>query len=324
MGRRIMVCLVLGGCGFQGNAAGDGGAPGDGGVDAPGIDAAIDGPTSCWQRWYNHQPQLGDPAKLMELSTGASERDPWISHDGLRLYFARDPGSRGKGDIYLATRAVPRGPFSLAMEQGNLDNTSDETRAALTDDELTLVLASNRDDDVNRIFITTRGTPTEPFGTPTRDLLDAVNGAPTDQTEHLDPFLTNDGKTLYFAPDPPTSERQHIWFATRPETNKPFGPPGKVPVINGNATQDGDADPALSPDELVIVFSSTRPNGVGAGDLYYATRSVKTANFGGPQLIPGVNSNSDDGDPILSSDGCELYFASTRQGNFDLYVARSP
>jgi hypothetical protein len=32
---------------------------------------------------------------------------------------------------------------------------------------------------------------------------------------------------------------------------------------------------------------------------------------------------SDDGDPMLSADGCELYFSSTRTGgDYDLYVAQ--
>jgi len=37
---------------------------------------------------------------------------------------------------------------------------------------------------------------------------------------------------------------------------------------------------------------------------------------------PTVNGASNDGDPVLSADGCELYFAARRDGDFDLYVSQ--
>jgi Tol biopolymer transport system component len=38
--------------------------------------------------------------------------------------------------------------------------------------------------------------------------------------------------------------------------------------------------------------------------------------------VPGVNSASNDGDPVLTADGCQLYFASKRNGgDYDLFVA---
>jgi Tol biopolymer transport system component len=74
----------------------------------------------------------------------------------------------------------------------------------------------------------------------------------------------------------------------------------------------------------VLYFSSTRPGlGIG-GDLY---RSASLGNVFGPaQLVPGVNSAFDDGQPNLRRDGLELFFYSTRPdpdalGGPDLYVA---
>jgi Tol biopolymer transport system component len=84
-------------------------------------------------------------------------------------------------------------------------------------------------------------------------------------------------------------------------------------MINSGNT---DADPALSPHERIIVFTSKRPAGTGLGatNLWYSTRPSATADFAPPKLIPSVNSDQEDGDPVLSADGCELYFASTRVG----------
>jgi hypothetical protein len=95
-------------------------------------------------------------------------------------------------------------------------------------------------------------------------------------------------------------------------------------VIN-DATAS-DADPAVSRDERVLVFSSGRLTGLlatGRTNLWYATRGDPGADFGAPRPIPGVNGNEEDGDPRLSDDGCTLYFSTTRgPGNTrDLYSA---
>ena len=58
-----------------------------------------------------------------------------------------------------------------------------------------------------------------------------------------------------------------------------------------------------------------------AGNLWYAVRAQPDAAFGAPALVPGVNSDCNDGDPHLSADGCRLYFSSDRAGTYDLYVA---
>lgn len=329
MRRAIPGVLVswLAACGFQGaRAVPEDGAPmidASPGVDGAVADAAIDaGPETrtCMQRWFDHQPMLDAPAKITELSTGADERDPWISQDGQRLYFGRDPGNKGLSDIYLAQRAMNGGPFNAPVPQDNLNTSDDESRAALTNDELRLVLSGNHGGSF-QIYITRRNNKAEPFGSPTQDGLAMVNG-PNSQTPHHDPFLTNGGKTIYYAPDPPgAGEAQHIWFATRASVDGTFGPPAKVPVINGDDKTVADADPALSADERLIVFASTRPGSLGVNDLYYATRATATDNFGPVAKIPTVSTNSDDGDPMLSDDGCDLYFASNRAGNYDLYVA---
>ena len=82
------------------------------------------------------------------------------------------------------------------------------------------------------------------------------------------------------------------------------------------------ADPTLSPDELVILFSSNRS---GGGDIYYATRAAPTDAFGTVDKVPTINTPDQDGDPHLSADGCHIYFASnTNSGviaDYNLFVA---
>src|SRR5205085_7270378 len=62
-----------------------------------------------------------------------------------------------------------------------------------------------------------------------------------------------------------------------------------------------------SPDELTVVFASTRAGGPGSADIYIATRTSKTAAFGAPSLVAGVNTAGRESRPILSTDGLSLY-----------------
>jgi Tol biopolymer transport system component len=90
-----------------------------------------------------------------------------------------------------------------------------------------------------------------------------------------------------------------------------------------NNENSDTADPALSKDERLIVYS--RRQGGGNYELYYATRATATDGFNQPAKIPDVNGGADDADPMLSDDGCELYFASNRDadGKYHLFRART-
>jgi hypothetical protein len=110
-----------------------------------------------------------------------------------------------------------------------------------------------------------------------------------------------------------------IVFATRLDTSSDFGQPNELGAINRSG---GDtADPALALDERVIVFSTNRDGGEGSLDLWYATRVDALHEFSSPGPIPMVNTGEDDADPMLSADGCQLYFASTFEDDFNLYVS---
>ena len=89
-----------------------------------------------------------------------------------------------------------------------------------------------------------------------------------------------------------------------------------IPVVGDPA---GDADPTLTADERVLVFSSNRNGGAGGTDLWYSVRAERDRPFSTPVLVPNVNSTTNDGDPHLSEDGCRLYLASDRQNDFDIY-----
>jgi Tol biopolymer transport system component len=317
--RPILLCVAFSGCGFNASVGHDDGAREDASV--PRVDGAIDGrvvePTGCLSHWLNGSVAVSAPQPLSTLALTGSERDPWISSDGLTLYYGVHPLVGGTSDIYRASRTAVDQPFGGVTAVVNLNRSdAEESRAALTPDEKMLVLASNRGNGTKfDILITTRTDTAITFGSPDTSHLENVNAG---TANNFDPFLTPDGLRLYLAPG--VGGSQHIFMATRADTSSSFSSPTAVAGLGSQAL---DGDPALSLDERIIVFSSTRNGGVGGTDLWYATRPNATDPFGMPKLIPTANSSVNDGDPVLSADGCELYFASTRTGgDYDLYVAR--
>jgi Tol biopolymer transport system component len=141
------------------------------------------------------------------------------------------------------------------------------------------------------------------------------------------PSLSQDGLTLLFGAARQNSLGQFdedIYIATRETTNEPFGPAQSLgPSVN--ALGFGDYSPELSADGLTLYFSSSRPGGFGAADLYITTRESTDDPWEPPQnLGPNVNSAYFDGQPSISANGKTLYWDSSRPdgfGDFDIWMA---
>jgi hypothetical protein len=311
--------LILGGCGFQSGAAS--GGPRDGGPDGA-IDGAIDGPgsgapTDCFQHWRDGSVSVSaSPVReIMELSSAGSDRNPWVSDDGLRIYFSRELGGPATSDIYLASRRSTADPFGEPAPVASLNSTEREGRVSLTPDELTLVLSTNRTGHLD-IHMNTRGSDA-PFGAPDPTFMANVNSV---GTLRADPFLTADRLRLYLAADSPLSGKLQLLVAARASSGADFAVPVLVPGIDDSGMNQ--SDPTLSRDELVLVYSAF-PVVAGDADLWFATRPTATAAFGAPARLPTVNTAADEFDPALSADGCDLYFASTRNGGkFHIFHAQ--
>ena len=94
-----------------------------------------------------------------------------------------------------------------------------------------------------------------------------------------------------------------------------------VPVNLGPAVNSPFADnvPDLSRDGLSLYFSSNRPGGSGAGDLWVSQRASVDDPWGvAVNLGPTVNSSAGDLGPSVSPDGHYLFFTSERPGGLGL------
>ena len=78
-----------------------------------------------------------------------------------------------------------------------------------------------------------------------------------------------------------------------------------------NAPNLHDTTPYVAPDESYLIYSTTRPGGVGGLDLYISFRAGDS--WSAPKLLPApINSRVRDFCPIASPDGKWLYFSSDR------------
>lgn len=139
----------------------------------------------------------------------------------------------------------------------------------------------------------------------------------------LEPFITPDGKWLYFAsPRPLPGETEegdwNLWRA--PHTGDDWGRP--VPLaasINGGGdeyyptlTRAGD-----------LVFTAKREDSLGGEDLYLAR--AEGSGFAAPEnLGPQVNSRGPEFNALIEPDGRWILFGSARPGDSgggDLYIS---
>ena len=96
-----------------------------------------------------------------------------------------------------------------------------------------------------------------------------------------------------------------LYRTTRSATTDDFGLPTLLPNVN---TADAETKPVLSPNGLNLFFSSDRP-GLGTGhDVYVASRSSLSANFGAPALVPAASSTVSDLLHSVTADARYLYF----------------
>jgi hypothetical protein len=89
---------------------------------------------------------FGAPENVDELNTDADETGPWLSSDGLQIFFASNrPGGQGGLDFWRAARASADAPFGPAEAMAALNTAGDELDIAFSSTERELLFSSDRD-----------------------------------------------------------------------------------------------------------------------------------------------------------------------------------
>ncbi|MFC2136018.1 TolB family protein [Bacteroidota bacterium] len=179
--------------------------------------------------------------------------------------------------------------------------------------------------DGSRLFYCSR-KPVSPDNPPKEDYdiwMSQRNNGLWNDPVHLGDAVNSDSQDFY----PIMTNSGTIYFSSQREgdgTNNIY----KSKFVDGKFTlaeklgqeinsEYREFDPFVSPDENFIIFTSTRPEGFGSGDLYISFKNddgtwTQARNMGKPINTPGSEFC-----PMMSYEGKYLFFTSGRRANRD-------
>jgi hypothetical protein len=150
-------------------------------------------------------PAVGFP----NVNTTSLDSGPSLDRTKLVLYF--DSARSGMGDIFVTTRPTADEAAQWSAPQPiaavNLADKREEG-PRISEDGLTLYFASNRNGNLD-LFVSLRPSKTAEFGAPV-----PISELNTTEAE-TDPWVSPDGKTIYFARTSNATGTSTIWTATR-------------------------------------------------------------------------------------------------------------
>lgn len=253
---------------------------------------------------------FGTPTNLGPVINSQNvESSPFISPDGLSLFFASDwPEGLLDYDLWVTTRTSTGGPWSEPEKLSDTINTTyTEWHPSITADGLELYFDSDRPDGEGSedLWVSKRQSTTDQWGAPV-NLGQAINTPDFEEAASISP----DGLVLVWDSDRPDGfGESDIWMSTRSNRDTPWSEPVNLgPNIN---TQELEATSALSPDGRVLFFTAWPwEGGYGDFDIWMARRSKDGTEWNTPvNLGPVINTEDSEYCPSISSDGTTLYFS---------------
>lgn len=276
------------------------------GVPLASLHAADDPPQfSDWSAPVN----LGPPVNTSEAQTA-----PFVSRDGLSLYFAATrPGSGSSSDfdVYVSQRVSVDAAWGPPENLGPPVNSSaQEGSPRLSPDGHRLYFASTRvgGSGGNDLYVSRRRDKRDNFGWQTPVNLGSTVNTTADETSPT--FFEDDETgtiTVYFDSNRPGRGDGDIYVSSL----LPDGTFGAAVLVEELSTASRETQTAVRQDGLEIFFLSNRLPREGMTDLWVSTRVNTSDSWSTPvNLGPVVNTTFVDGSPALSFDGTVLYFHS--------------
>lgn len=198
----------------------------------------------------------------------------------------------------------------------------------LSKDGLSFYVSSSRPGGCGNIdiWVSTRESRDEPWGEP-QNLGCDINSGGLDAA----PFLTTNGRRLYFHSDRPGGAGGFDLYASRRQNKRdPFGWQTPQNLGSGVNTALAEVLPSIFEDDesgittLFFAGRSGAPGGLGGEDIYSSPQQVD-GTFGPAVLVPELSSSARDLAPFIRRDGLELFLGSTRPGTVgggaDLWVS---
>jgi len=195
----------------------------------------------------------------------------------------------------------PTAPFGPAVRIAELSGASRDRALRLMPDELSGYVASDRaGDGAESIYMVARADARRAFSIASEPVLAIAS----------EPALAGDGTFVLF------ERGADIWIAAREGLDELAA----IGVAAELSTGALDAEPYVQPTGDDVYFASDRDG--NGGDLYHALRVG--SSFVVPARIAELATAFDEGAPVVSVDGRELFFRSDRPaalGGANIYVA---
>lgn len=118
-----------------------------------------------------------------------------------------------------------------------------------------------------------------------------------------DATMTGDLLELYF------NASNDIYGMTRATSSSPWSMPTLIVELSSSS---GETTPEITADGLVMVISSDRAGGLGGTELWMSTRATRSAAWGAPSVMTGLNWSGADASGVMSTDRLAIVVTSDR------------
>jgi len=253
------------------------------------------------------------PVPLTEIDTEAwHEKAPFLSFDGLTLYFGRQvPGAYTH--IWQAVRPTVVSPFAAPTEISALNDPYGHVDYPWVSSDNLRMYYYRTEVGGKRLKLAERASVSAPWGP----------GADIDELNVLgdvaNPSLTQDERIIVFSGYNLAGGKGDwdLWMASRPNRKSRFGHMTNLAALN---TEKVDVHPCLTPDGLTLYFASNRQE---VFRIFRTTRSSRHSPFKPPQLLAVYDVHDAQTDyPRLSADGGSFFFVRwPKDEPMDLYVS---
>jgi hypothetical protein len=245
---------------------------------------------------------------------------PLISRTGLSLYFGSTrPGGFGGVDIWVSRRESESEPWGLPQNLGPEINTpAFENCPLITPDGHSMIFLSDRPGSQGLdLYVASRRKKSDDLAWEAPVPLAAVNSSFNEMPGSVYEDEDTGDFVLYFSSDRPGGAGGHDVYMTRTGEDGRLRPPTLVAELSSPAR---DIFPTVRKDGKEVFLSSDRTGTVGSLDLWVATRDDAEARWNRPENLGAtVNTAALEQRSTLSRDARSLIFATSREGNFELY-----
>ncbi|MEM9074883.1 MAG: hypothetical protein AAGE52_40675 [Myxococcota bacterium] len=268
-----------------------------------GVDAAVDLPTTCWQRVEGCDWSTAGSFTFIAAGTvvdvASSVRNVSLSPDGCELLFTL-PGGSGRADFWHAQRPDAASSFGEPEPIEELNGPGRfNGKVTVAANGLELFFTSAIEGASSLIYRSERSSLDGEWSI--GDLVDPLNAA---GVETFDVSLAPTGRRIFFSRQVLAMD-QELLVAERSSDDAPFGPPAVVEELSQRGLPE--AEPVVTADERVMTYIV--PPAVAADrQLNYATRPDRDAPWVPRGTVPGeVLAIAGELEGIVSPDGCELF-----------------